>query len=139
MTDDLLELEKQFIIEEDLEIETIKQLIQRIIKFARIDKRGFVAIQVKDIPIPQKLMLVFSSRFLANRLQQKIGKESFIKDELCVKELSDMLRVKEAVISARLKELKDDNKIIPTSKGCYKVNPSQIESFLKILEVKTNE
>ena len=139
MNEELEDLEKQFILNEDMEHEDIKNLISRILKFCKIDSKGFVVIQKSDLTIPQKIMLVLSAKYLANRLQQKLGRESPISEISRTKELARMLREKDAVIAARLKDLKDAKKIISPDRGTFKVAPYAIESFLKELEGVKNE
>jgi hypothetical protein len=138
MTKDLEDLEKQFILNEDMEHEDIKDLVKQILKFCKIDNKGFVIIQKFPLIIPQKLMLVLSARYLANKLQYSIGKESTISETSNAKELASMLKEKEAVISARLKDLKDAKKIISTDRGVFKIAPYAIKDFLAELEDTKN-
>ena len=138
MTKDLEDLEKQFILNEDMEHEDIKTLISRILKFCKIDNNGFVIIHKKQSRIPDRILLVLSARYLANKLQAKLGKEVSIKETINTKELANMLKEKDAVITARLKDLKDEKKIIPQDRGVYKVAPYAINDFLSQLEGAKN-
>ena len=86
------------------------------------------------LTIPQKIMLALSARYLANKLQQKLGRESSIMEISNAKELADMLKEKEAVIAARLKDLKDAKKVISPNRGVFKIAPYAIKDFIAELE-----
>lgn len=134
MTKELEELEKQFILNEDMEHEDIKNLISRALKLCKIDNKGFVVMHQSGLTIPQKIMLALSARYLANKLQQKLGRESSIMEISNAKELADMLKEKEAVIAARLKDLKDAKKVISPNRGVFKIAPYAIKDFIAELE-----
>jgi vancomycin resistance protein YoaR len=137
---ELEDLEKQFILNEDMEDEDIKDLISRILKFCKIDNKGFVVIQKSSLIMPQKIMLVLSARYLANKLQQKLGRENInIYEVVTAHELSSMLKEKDTVIIARLKDLKDAKKVISSERGVYKIAPYAIKDFLTDLEGGKNE
>lgn len=139
MTQELENLEKQFILNEDMEHEDIKDLINRILTFCKIDNKGFVVIQISGLSIPQKIMLTLTARYLANKLQQKLNRDSSIAENSNAKELASMLREKEAVIAARLKELKDSKKIISPDRGIFKIAPYAIKEFLTTLDGAKHE
>jgi len=139
MTKDLEDLEKQFILNEDMEHEDIKELITRITNFCKVDNKGFVLIHNKQLRIQDKIMLVLSARYLANKLQQKLGKEASILELVKAKEMSEMLKEKDTVVIARLKELKDDKKIISQGRGIYKIASYAIKDLLNDLEGVKNE
>lgn len=134
MEKDLEELEKEFILNEDIEQEDLRVLISRILKFCRIDNKGFVIIYGKQLRIVDKIFLVLSARHLANKIQIKNGKEPTISENVGADELEDILREKRAVIFARLKDLKYRGYIIPQGKGVYKAFPHTINKFLTELE-----
>lgn len=138
MNKEFEDLEKEFILNEDLEHENIKDLISRILKLCKIDTRGFVDIQKPGLTILQKIQLTLSARYLANKLQQKLGRESSIEEICKTKELTGMLKEKETVVTARLKELKDAKKVISPSRGVFKIAPYKIKDFLTELEGAEN-
>ncbi|MFH0832282.1 MAG: hypothetical protein V1900_00975, partial [Candidatus Aenigmatarchaeota archaeon] len=80
MDKELEELEKQFILNEDMAHEDIKDLIKRILKFCKIDNKGFVIIQKKKLRIIDKMILVLSARYLANKLQIKQARDVTIQE-----------------------------------------------------------
>ena len=133
MSDELKELEKNFILDEDAQKESIKELIRETLTFCKIDKGGYVVLEnpSRKFTIVNKIMLVLSARYLANRLQASLGNEPSIKESVNVQELSDVLKVKQAVIRARLKDLKDKKNVVPTSSGTYRVAAYAIGPFLK--------
>ena len=138
MTKELEDLEKQFILNEDMEHEDLKDLISRILQFCKIDNKGFVVIQKAGLIIPHKIMLVLSARYLANKLQGKLGRENNISEKVAAKELSYILKEKDPVIFARLKDLKDAKKVLTSERGIYKIAPYAIKDFLKELEGTKN-
>jgi hypothetical protein len=139
MTDKLEDLEKQFISDGDMEQEEISKLITKTLTFARIDKNGFVSLlNPLKIKIADKIMLVLISRYLANKLQTKLGKEVSINENMKIDDLANNLREKRAVIIARIKDLKDNNLISSDKEGIYRIQPHAISPFLDRLN-KENE
>ena len=134
MTERLEDLEKEFIIDEDMEQEDIQQLISRILKFCKIDKNGYVVIYDKNLKLIDKILLILSARYLGNRLQQKLNRDITINDQVNNKEISNMLREKDIVVNARLKDLKDERKVILIRRGIYKIAPHVIDQVLSALE-----
>ncbi len=136
MPEELEELEKSFIVREDIERKELKSLIEKISTLCKIDANGNVIIQRKGLKIADKILLVTIARFLGNRLQKKLGKEVTIDENVNSKELVTMLREKDAVISARLKDLKDARKIVFVARGTYRAAPYAIDEFLEDLGVE---
>lgn len=137
MSEELENLEKSFILDEDMEHENIKELIEKALKYCKIDKNGFVIIDQKTLSslrIQDKVTLVLIARHLASKLQEKLGREVSIKEEVSAQDLASMLKEKQLVINARMKELKDKKQVIPVSRGTYKIAPYGISPFLKTLE-----
>lgn len=135
---ELEELEKDFILSDDMEREDIKELISRILKMCKIDAQGYVAIRKPDLTIAQRIMLVLSARYLANKLQHKLSRESPI-DETCkTMDIANMLKEKDTVIRVRLKELKDAKKVLSSKRGVFKIAPYEIKDFLAELEGAEN-
>lgn len=131
------EIGKKFILEEDMKHENLKELIGRIMEFAKVDSKGYVLIiDSKKLRIVDKIMIVLITRYLANKLQKELQKKISIKEEVSIKEFEDMLKEKKAVIAARLKDLRKDKKIIDIKKGLYKVSPYSVEEYIEYLETK---
>jgi len=134
MNTDIERLGAQFIVNEDMEAESVQRLVERMLNFCKVDGKGFVMIKSKKMKITDKLMLVLSARYLANRIQVLTGKEASISENIEAKELGRMIGEDHATVLARLKDLKDKNKAIALGKGVYKVAPHEIDSFLGSLE-----
>lgn len=132
--EELEKIEKEFIVEDDLEYEKIKQLASRILNFCKIDKNGYVIIFRKNLKTVDKILLIFCARCLGNKLQQKLGREITIREEVSNREIANILKEKENVVSARINELRKDKKIICVKRGIHKVAPHIIEEFLTKLE-----
>lgn len=132
--EELEELEKQFIVKEDIEEKMIKYLVSRVSKMCRIDTQGFVMIFHENLKLKDKILLVLAARYLANRLQQKLNKETTINDEVGAGELSKILKEKNNIIRARITELKKEGKVTQVRRGVYKIMPHIIEDFLNELE-----
>jgi len=99
---DLSDLKKEFILDGEIEREDIGGLIERILRFCKIDKQGYVVLFDKNAKISTKLLLSLSARYLGSKLQQKTGEEVTINETIHYKDLAKMLHEKEAVIAARL-------------------------------------
>jgi len=130
----LSDLRKEFILDSEAEHADIGNLISRILRFCKIDKQGYVVLSNRDAKISTKIMLVLASRYLGSKLQQKTGEEVSINESIHYRDLAKMLREKEAVIAARLKELKDDRKIVAVDAGTYRIEPYAIEQLLGEIE-----
>ena len=134
MSETLENLKKQFILDEDMEHENLQSLVERALKFCKVDKSGHVVINKPDLTMMDKIMLVLVARHLGNRLQLKLGGESTIKEEVTSEELAKMMSADKAVISARLKDLKDKKMAAPVDLGSYKVTSYAVDGFIKKLE-----
>lgn len=137
MTSEFEDLARQFILNEDLEDKDIKDLVTRILKFCKIDSKGFVIIHDTKLRTYDKIHLVLCAKYLANRLQLKSGKEVTIQESAHIKEITNILRENDAVVAARLKDLKDAKKVLPQDKGVYKAAPYAINDFIIKLELES--
>jgi hypothetical protein len=137
MTEELHKLEKSFILDEDAQDEDIKALISSVQKFCKVDKNGFVVIEssaIKKKNVVDKILLVLTARYVANKLFLILKKESTINATVTIDELEDILKEKRTILIARLKDLKDAKKITSESRGSYKITAYSIKSFLQSLE-----
>lgn|GEM_PF-1718537 len=135
---DLKELAKEFILEDDIEQENIQLLVSDILKFCKIDKRGYVVITEKKLKTQDKIMLILSARYLASKLQEKINSEITIDEKVSNKELVDMLKEKDMIIGARLRDLREGRVVEQISRGVHRVCAHAIEGFLGKLEEGKN-
>jgi hypothetical protein len=142
MSEELKNIEKDFILDEDMEHRNLKSLVTRTMKLCKTDKVGTVIIDANillDMIIPQRIMCVLTARRLANQLQGKVGSEVTIMEDVGYKELACMIHENPAVVAARLKELKDKKQVLQISRGIYRIAPYAIESFLKQMEDEKND
>ncbi|MFA6462012.1 MAG: hypothetical protein WCV90_07140 [Candidatus Woesearchaeota archaeon] len=136
MNKELEDLEKQFILDGDMENEDLKTLIEKLLFFCKIDKNGYVIVDngsTKKLTTPNGILLVLSARYLASKLQQKLGKESSIKEEVETQEIAQMLKEKPAIVTARLKDLKDQKLVVPVERGTFKIASYAIADLLNKL------
>jgi hypothetical protein len=131
MAKDLEELEKAFIMSEDMEHDEIKDLIERILDICKIDNKGYVVIRKPSMTMQERIMIVLAARYLASRLQQKLKRDSPIQESCTTMEIANMLKEKDTVVRVRLKELKDDKKVLSPRRGVFRIAPYEIEDFLK--------
>lgn len=131
-------LRRDFILDREAEQEDIGNLTTRILRFCKIDKQGYVVLSDRGAKIPTKILLVLSARYIGSKLQQKTGDSVTINESIHYKDLAKMLREKEAVIAARLKELKDERVVASVSPGIYRIEPYALDKFLMELEGVTN-
>lgn len=134
----LEKIESDFIMSEGAELENVENWIERISKFSKVDMGGYVLMKDKDLEkklsIKDKILLIVATRFLANKLQEELNKEPTISQFVNANEIANMLKVKATVISARLKDLKDERNIISKKAGIFSMAPYYLESFLSKLE-----
>ncbi|RLG44252.1 MAG: hypothetical protein DRN81_04920 [Thermoproteota archaeon] len=133
MTKDLEELEKEFIMSEDMEHDEIRELIGLVLGICKIDKKGYVVIRRTGLTMQQRIMVVLTARYLANKLQQELERESPIDETCTTMEIANMLKEKDTVVRVRLKELKDDKKVLSPKRGVFRIAPYEIKEFLKEL------
>ena len=117
-----------------MEHEDVGNLTNRILKFCKIDNKGFVIIEKMSLKVADKILLVLSAKYLANRLQQKLNRKITISEISSAGEIAKILKEKETVIAARLNDLKGAKKIISPERGSFKVAPYEIEKFIGELE-----
>ena len=134
MDNEFIELKRLFILEEDIEHEELKQMITLILKYCKIDKNGTVIVQDRKIRLADRILLVISARYLANRLQRKLEEEPTIPDEINNSELAELLRAKEPVIRARMADLRKVSMVTQLRPGVHSITPHAIEKLLTKLE-----
>lgn len=131
----LEDAEKQFIVKESIADEELKDLLVRLSNFCKIDVEGRPIMTANNFSLANKIMLMLSSRYLARLLHERLARELSFEATINLKDLTTFLHEAPDVVSARLKELKDKNKVAATEKGVYKVLPYAIKQLLDELEV----
>ena len=138
----LKELEKSFIINSDAELEDYTELIRRSSRYAKVDNYGYVILGEKTsnkFTIKESIVLVLITRYLANKLQEKLKKDITIQEEVSADEIARISNSKKSVVMARAKELKDSRKIFSgKKKGTYKIAPHYIKTFLDLKSSNNN-
>lgn len=137
--EDFSELERKFISQDDLEKSELKASIERVMSLCEIDGTGMVRIKKTGLTTSQQIALVLATRYLANRLHKKMGKESQIKDCANPEELAKITKLDKASVQARAKELKDNGIIQTPSQGVYQIIPSKILQVINAAEKKSDK
>ncbi|MEK6937181.1 MAG: phage head-tail connector protein [Nanoarchaeota archaeon] len=139
----LQNLKNKFLIDEDAELENIEHLIDRFSEFVKVDLGGHVVFKDKNLrsnlTIPEKILVVIAARFLASKLQEKLKGEVTISPTVDAGEITKFINVQKTVVAARLKELKDERKILSPRTGVFSIAPYNIDSIIIRLEEKNKE
>jgi hypothetical protein len=130
MAENMEELRKKFIVEEQLDEKKLSEFIERTLRFGRVSLDGGIIIDKENMSTKDQIGLALVMRFLANRLEKVISAEVNVKD------LAQYLGIPEDQVAARLADLKEDKIAIRIDKGVYKANSLQIKKFLDDLENK---
>ncbi len=141
MDEELKNLEKEFILDQNAKEADVKALIRRILAFWKIDQNGHVVIDVskaKKLITLQKVMLILSARYLANRLQSQLGSDAPVPEQATIHDVADILREQQKIVGARISDLNKQKKILVVSRGIYKVAPYAVEPFLREIEDSKN-
>jgi len=124
------DLKAKFIISENIDEKRIEDFVIRLSQFCKVSKSGGIIIERAELTNIEKIKVSLVARYLANRLDSEIS------PEVNSEELSNSLMISKDQVLARLKEFRDEKFAFRVTKGIYKVNPLQIESFLSSLENK---
>ena len=105
-------------------------LLEKVVKICKVDQNGAVHFESGRLNNSEKIKSALAARFLANKLEPKIRRE------MTVKEISESLGIPKNIISATLKEIKDQRVAFTSSKGDYSIYPYQIATLLDKLSQK---
>lgn len=139
------DLKQKFIIDEDLQHLNMMRLIEALIPICKIDKKGFVFVQDRSFTGGLKnkdfIHLILAVRFLGSHLQSSTEEEATICEVMNSDEIARMTGLKKEVVSARLKELKDEGKAISEKRGQYRASVYHLEQFIDSIlkEKKEND
>jgi len=129
--EELEELKKRFIISEDEERAMLKDILTRIMSYAKVFKNGYVHIEKRNLSKRLKILLAVMARYVAGLLDESISKEISLDEIVAITGASK----KEA--SARLSEFIKEGLITRTEKGKYRATSLHAaEELLDILERK---
>jgi predicted HTH transcriptional regulator len=120
MTEDIL---KRLVYNEELEFE---RLVPKVEKVVKVKKNGSPVIVCDERKLSQWeiIVLYLVGKFFAKQLK-------FSETESATnKEIARAFRLKENVVSARMKELRDEKLVEQVSKGEHKISTVKLEEFL---------
>ncbi len=113
------------------EEEEFERLVPKVKKIVKVKKDGTPVIVCNKRILSQneQIMCYLIGKFFAKKL------ELTETDSAANKELSQALKIKERVIAARLKDLRDEELVEQVTRGEHRISTVNLESFLdKILE-----
>jgi len=122
------ELKKKFIVNDNLEEETIKNYVERLLPFCKLSSNGNILVDNKISTSLKRMKTALVGRFLANRLEPSIPAE------MSGEELSTILNIPKDQIYARVKDLKKERFVVILEKKKYRVQSHEIDKFLSELE-----
>ncbi|MGD0204261.1 MAG: hypothetical protein ABSC20_10195 [Candidatus Bathyarchaeia archaeon] len=122
------ELKKKFIVNDNLEEETIKNYVERLLPFCKLSSNGNILVDKKISTSLKRMKTALVGRFLANRLEPSIPAE------MSGEELSTILNIPKDQIYARVKDLKKERFVVILEKKKYRVQSHEIDKFLSELE-----
>ena len=135
-------MKKKFIVPENLEQQAIESNIAAISNFCQVDAASHVVfkdvIKKLDLTVQQKLLLTLAARFLGRELQSLLKENLTIVTEANADELAKITGDKKEVIQARIKELKDAQKVTAEA-GIYRITPHGIGNIMMFLQSKVKD
>lgn len=131
------ELEKKLIKSDNLELEELEHLISGVSQYCVLSSSGFPRIEKVgklELSDRDKIHLVLSARYLANKLQQVMKKEQTVSASMTNVELSEALRMRIKTVNARVSDLRKDGYVSDVGKATYSVLPHSIDSLIQKLD-----
>ncbi len=125
------ELKKKFIVNETYETDRLKNDVERLLRHGRITRQGRVIITAGKLTTKQKIGLVISARFIANKLQKSIP------ENVTAEEISKYTYIQKPGVSRRTTELVNEAFVFRPEPATYRANPARIDEFLDTLGFST--
>ena len=125
------DLKKKFIVDETYERERLKNDVERLLRHCRITRQGRVIITSGKLTAKEKIGLVISARFIANKLQKSIP------ENVTAEELSKYTYIPKPGVSRRTAELVNEAFVFRPEPATYRANPARIDEFLDTLGFST--
>ncbi len=125
------DLKKKFIVDETYERERLKNDVERLLRHCRITGQGRVIITSGKLTAKEKIGLVISARFIANKLQKSIP------ESVTAEELSKYTYIQKPGVSRRTAELVNEAFVFRPEPATYRANPARIDEFLDTLGFST--
>jgi len=117
---------EDLIYDEDLEFERVVPKVKRVVQIKKTGEPVIVA-DSKKLSQGEIIALYYIGKYFAHQLE--INED----DSATNKEIAEGLRLKESVVGARIKELRDEKLIERVSKGKHKISIVKLEKFLDSL------
>lgn len=137
--DDLDSLIDKFVVRHGREIEVLKQLLERVSRYARIYSDGEVVLLSKDLTTTDKIFIVVLTRYLAAKINELKGEEIVknVSEYTEVGEISRIIGKPSNQVSARLSDLEKKGYIRRVGKGRYTITSlNKALEYLNKLEEK---
>jgi len=129
MCEELSELKKKFIISEEEKVEELREILSRIINYAKVCKSGEVLIECKEIPKSLKVLLVIIARYVAGILEEGIP------TEVSLEEIASFVGVSSKEASARVSEYIRKGFVKRVDKGVFRARSiSSVREALNFIE-----
>lgn len=135
--DSLDDWSKRFIKKDNLEADELIGMLEKISKYCEISESGFVRLingADKSLSKKERIYLVISARYVANRLQKTMETEPTISSSISSQEISDMLMIDKASVQARASEYRKENKLTDVAKGVYEARSHGVKDFLEEID-----
>jgi len=126
----LEELKKAFIVEKEYGEERIREHIERLLRYCKVDDEGRVYVESPKLTTKERVMLTLVARLLANKLEPKII------PELTIDEISESLEIPKNHIRARLRDLTKGGFAIRVKRGAYLASSYHVDKFIDQLDEK---
>ena len=131
---DLENLKKKFLVnKKEYEKEKLPILIEKALRYCKVDENGLVAIENSKFKNSDKIKIILIARFLANKLDQKILANINI-DEIS----SSSGIINKNILYARISEL-IKQKICFKKNNKYEIYPYQVNLLLDKIDLKYEE
>ena len=125
------DLKKKFIVDETYERERLKNDVERLLRHCRITGQGRVIITSGKLTAKEKIGLVISARFIANKLQKSIP------ENVTAEEISKYTYIQKPAVSRRTAELVNEAFVFRPEPATYRANAARIDEFLDTLGFST--
>jgi hypothetical protein len=129
---DLDKLQEQFLVDEDVKSEKLGQIIQKLLPYCVVSKKGMVDIRKPKLAGKAQVKLVLAARLVASKIEG-----SSVTSGTSLEEIVEYTGLPKDQVSARAKECVDDGFAERAGRGSYKARQHRIESFVDELSVSS--
>jgi hypothetical protein len=125
---DLGRLTEQFLVDNEVSVQSVAQLIEKLLPYCVVRKDGTVDLRTGDLSSRSQVKLVLSARLVASKL-----KASEVREEVSVEEISQYTGLPKNQASARAKECVDEKFAERSGRGSYRARQHKLDAFLGTL------